>query len=260
MAVEVTPEIGPALREARIRRGIELSEVERVIKIRTRYLRAMEEDQWGLLPGPAYARAFLATYAHFLGLDHEALVGEYRRLHRPVEDAGPIPEEMLPKRGVVRRRPIGTTAAALAGLLAATGIGVAIVLGLTGGSGNEGDRAGRAPNAKGVEAPPTTTTDTAQLPARESRLSLWLRSTGTVWVCLMDDRGRPLVNGETLTADEARGPFDADTFRVTFGNGSVEMVVDHEAVEIPDAAEPLGYEITGRGLSELAPSERPTCL
>jgi Helix-turn-helix domain len=256
----MAPEIGPALRAARLRRGIELGDVGRIIKIRTKYLRAMEEDRWELLPGPAYARAFLGTYAHFIGLDPEALVEKYRRRHQPIEEVGPIPEEMLPKRGVVRRRPIGTTAAALAGLLAATGIVVAIVLSLTGGSGNDGDRAGRAPDAKGVEAPLATTTDTAELPAREPELSLWLRSTGTVWVCLMDDHGRALVNGETLTADEARGPFDAEGFQVTFGNGSVEVVVDDEAVEIPEAAEPLGYEITTQGISEMDPSERPTCL
>jgi Helix-turn-helix domain len=255
----MAPEIGPALRAARLRRGIELGDVGRIIKIRTKYLRAMEEDRWELLPGPAYARAFLATYAHFLGLDHEALVEEYTRLHQPLEEAQSIPEEMLPKRGVVRRRPIGLSAAVAAAATAA--LGVAIVLGLTGGSGEDGDRAGRARDANGVEAPPATATDTAQLPAPEpAERSLWLRSIGTVWVCLVDDRRRALVNGETLTADEARGPFEAKAFQVTFGNGSVEMVVDDEPVEIPEIAEPLGYEIAARGISEIDPSERPTCL
>jgi cytoskeleton protein RodZ len=254
----MAPDIGPALRAARLRRGIELGDVQQVTKIRTRYLRAMDEDRWELLPGPAYARAFLATYAHFLGLDHEALVEEYRRLHQPLEEAQSIPEEMLPRRGVARRRPIGIRAAVAA--VAASALGVAIVLGLTGGSG-DGDQAGQTPDAGGVEAPPATATNTAQLPAPEpAERSLWLRSIGTVWVCLVDDRRRALVTGETLTADEARGPFEAKGFQVTFGNGSVEMVVDEEPVEIPELAEPLGYEITARGVSEIDPSERPTCL
>lgn len=255
----MAPDIGPALRAARLRLGIELNDVQQVTKIRTRFLRAMEEDRWEVLPGPAYARGFLATYAHFLGLDHEALVEEYRRLHEPVEEVEPIPEEMLPRRGAARRRPMGTSAAVAAA--AASALGVAIVLGLTGGEGNDGDRVGRAPDAKGVEAPPATAADTAQRPAREpADLSLWLHSIGTVWVCLVDDRRRALVNGETLTADETRGPFEARAFQVTFGNGSVEMMVDDEPVEIPELAEPLGYEITARGLSEMDPSERPTCL
>jgi Helix-turn-helix domain len=67
--------IGEALREARIRRGIELGEVERVTKIKIKYLRAIEEEQWQLLPAPAYARGFLSTYARFLELDDRALVG-----------------------------------------------------------------------------------------------------------------------------------------------------------------------------------------
>jgi cytoskeleton protein RodZ len=255
----MAPEIGEALREARIRRGIEFREVERATRIRVRYLRAMEQDRWEVLPGPAYARGFLATYAHFLGIDPSPLVEEYRRLHQSVEALEPIPEEMLPRPGVVRRRPLGTSAAVLAGLVALAGLGVVLVLGLTGDSGNDRERAGRAAQTRGGDASPATTV-TTEAPEPPSEHSVWLRSTGTVWVCLMDDRGRALVNGETLTADEARGPFEAETFQVTLGNGSVELVVDDEPVGIPEVAEPLGYEITARGLSEMDPSERPTCL
>jgi transcriptional regulator with XRE-family HTH domain len=85
--------IGEQLSAARSARGIELEEVEERTKIRKRYLRAMEEERWELLPGAAYARAFLRTYAEFLALDGEALVEEYRRSHdsREVEsDAEPV--------------------------------------------------------------------------------------------------------------------------------------------------------------------------
>jgi hypothetical protein len=61
--------IGEQLSAARSARGIELEEVEERTKIRKRYLRAMEEERWELLPGAAYARAFLRTYAEFLALD-----------------------------------------------------------------------------------------------------------------------------------------------------------------------------------------------
>lgn len=255
----MAPEIGPSLREARIRRGIELSEVEQATKIRVRYLRAMEEDRWELLPGTAYRRGFLSTYAPFLGLDAEAMIHEYDRQER-VEEMEPIPEEMLPKRGVVRRSPIRPSVAVLTGLLAAAVLGVAVVIGITGGSGNGGHGAGRAASPKHGGGSPAATS-TTELPAPQpAQASLWLRSTGTVWVCLVDDQGRPLINGETLTTGEARGPFEARAFEVTFGNGYVAMEVDDKPIEVPRAAQPLGYQITARGVTRLDSSARPTCL
>jgi hypothetical protein len=86
-----------------------------------------------------------------------------------------------------------------------------------------------------------------------------LRSTGTVWVCLVDDSGNKLVNSETLTADESRGPFSGAGFEVTFGNGSVEMTVNGEPAQIPAAAEPLVYRITPSGVRRLDSSSAPTC-
>ncbi len=76
----------------------------------------------------------------------------------------------------------------------------------------------------------------------------------------MDDGGTPLVDSETLSADEARGPFSAGGFDVTLGNGSVEMTVDGEPARIPQAAEPLGYRITPTGMRKLDPSSQPTCV
>lgn len=260
----MAPEVGHALREARIRRGIELSEVEQVTKIRTSYLRAMEEERWELLPGAPYVRGFLSTYARFLGLDGEALVEEYRRRHERVEEPEPIPEEMLPRRGVVGRRAIKPSAAVLAGLVAAAVLGVVVVVGLIGDSGNGRHGVGRAAGVKqggASSAGPSITPPSSTLPASEpATASLWLRSNGTVWVCLVDDQGGALINGVTLTADESRGPFEARAFRVTFGNGYVQMEVDEKPVGVPRVAEPLGYQITPRGVSELDPSSRPTCL
>lgn len=72
------PEIGNNLREARIRRGLSIRDVEYVTKIRSKYLEALEDDDFEVLPGPTYVRAFLRTYALFLKLDAVALVDEYR--------------------------------------------------------------------------------------------------------------------------------------------------------------------------------------
>src|SRR5947209_6955472 len=78
------PEIGATLREARMRARIDISEVETRTKIRAKYLRAIENEEWELLPGPVYAKSFLRTYGDYLGLDSRMLVDEYRsRYERP---------------------------------------------------------------------------------------------------------------------------------------------------------------------------------
>src|SRR5256714_11219079 len=75
------PEIGESLREARMRARIDVSEIEAKTKIRAKYLRALENEEWGLLPGPTFVKSFLRTYAQALGLDGKALVEEYRASH-----------------------------------------------------------------------------------------------------------------------------------------------------------------------------------
>src|SRR5437588_12610469 len=85
------PEIGATLREARMRARIDVSEIEAQTKIRAKYLRALENEEWGLLPGPTFVKSFLRTYATALGLDGKALVEEYRLHHeRPSEGMEPI--------------------------------------------------------------------------------------------------------------------------------------------------------------------------
>lgn len=70
-------EIGNSLREARVRQGIEFPAAEAGTRIRARYLRAMEEEQFDLLPDPSYVRGFLRAYATFLGLDSTLALDEY---------------------------------------------------------------------------------------------------------------------------------------------------------------------------------------
>src|ERR671917_1904579 len=78
------PEIGDQLRETRMRQRIDITEVEAATKIRAKYLRALENEEWDLLPGPTFVKTFLRTYADYLGLDARNLVEEYRaRYERP---------------------------------------------------------------------------------------------------------------------------------------------------------------------------------
>ena len=72
------PEIGDQLRETRMRNRIDITEVEAATKIRAKYLRALENEEWDLLPGQTFVKTFLRTYADYLGLDARNLVEEYR--------------------------------------------------------------------------------------------------------------------------------------------------------------------------------------
>jgi helix-turn-helix protein len=70
-------EIGNSLREARLRRGVDFAQAELATKIRGKYLRALEEEQFDVLPAQTYVRGFLRTYAEYLGLDGQLYVDEF---------------------------------------------------------------------------------------------------------------------------------------------------------------------------------------
>src|SRR5215210_1490486 len=93
------PEIGATLREARMRARIDISEIEAETKIRAKYLRALENEEWGLLPGPAYVRSFLRTYAEALGLDAKLLLEEYKLRHERPSDHDLMPIGAPRRRG-----------------------------------------------------------------------------------------------------------------------------------------------------------------
>jgi transcriptional regulator with XRE-family HTH domain len=71
-------EIGNTLREARVRRNLTLQQVEEDIKIRVKYVQAMENEDWDVMPGVTYVKGFLRTYSTYLGLDPDVVVGEFR--------------------------------------------------------------------------------------------------------------------------------------------------------------------------------------
>jgi cytoskeletal protein RodZ len=69
-------EIGNSLRQARQSRSLDLQDVAEATRIRVKYLAALEDERFGQLPEEVYARAFLRTYADFLGLESEVYVAE----------------------------------------------------------------------------------------------------------------------------------------------------------------------------------------
>ncbi len=66
--------LGVLLRESRRRRALTLADVHRDIRINPDYLEALEDERWGDLPAPVYARGFLRSYARYLGLDADAVL------------------------------------------------------------------------------------------------------------------------------------------------------------------------------------------
>jgi hypothetical protein len=117
-------EIGNSLREARLRQGLDFSEIEQATKIRGKYLRSLEEEQFDVLPGQTYVKGFLRSYADYLGLDGQLYVEEFNSRYvrgeleeeaeqqpfRPRSVAGPG------RGGGVQAKAVMLTVAAIAGL------------------------------------------------------------------------------------------------------------------------------------------------
>ena len=247
--------IGATLREARNRRKIGLSGVEDATKIRLRYLRAIENEEWDVLPGGPYTRSFIRTYASFLGLDGERLADDYRRDEEgaPAGDREPRAEPPAASSGPRRRPGLSTrawTAIVTVGLVAAL---VAIGLSTGGGSTVAPVPAHRQRGAFHARA-------VVPIVRKPPGVSVRLAAGAEVWVCLLDASGRRLIDGQILGAGAQAGPFHSGSFTVSFGNGEVSMKIDGQTAKIPATSSPVGYSIDSSGkLARLSESERPTC-
>ena len=261
--------VGATLREARNRRKIDLVEVEAATKIRVRYLRAMENEEWDLLPGDAYVRGFVRTYAAYLGLDADRLAEQLRRRGRGAGPAERLPRvDPRPTAPRSRRRihlP-GLPPRLLAALVSLALVAVLLVIGLSSGGSSGGGSTARSQGAsQGHQGEQGSGGDKTAEHAGAGKgtpqgHSLQLTATAEVWVCLLGNGGKRLVNGQILGAGEAAGPFRSGSFTVAMGNGSVEMRVDGRQAQIPPNASPVGYAIDRHGrLSEIPEGERPTC-
>lgn len=252
-------EIGATLRDTRIREKIDIGTVEASTKIRAKYLRALEHEEWSVLPGPAYAKSFLRTYAEFLGLDAHMLVEQYRtQFERPEELE--LPAFGRPKRRRRRPRLPGPPSSTLAivGVVAAL-IGLFLVLGVTSNDSDGGSDADS--NASGTGKSPATSasTGTTTKDSAGRRVSLAVVPTREVWVCLVDAKGRELVAAQTLASGETAGPFRSRRFRVTVGNGGGDLRVNGKLRDTPESSAPQGFAVTRSGVRPLSDAQRPTC-
>lgn len=84
-------ELGQTLRQARLEKGLTLEEISKITKIRTRYLQAIEDGKYELLPGYAYTRGFIKSYAETVGLSPEECLKQYRPPESEIELYEPLP-------------------------------------------------------------------------------------------------------------------------------------------------------------------------
>jgi hypothetical protein len=181
-------ELGNSLREARARRGVELAQVAAETRIRTRYLQALEDERFELLPGSVYGKGFLRAYADYLGLESQLFVEEYNARFSADEAPAAPPQLELPPWPLRR---YGLAAAVL--LLALAG---ALLAWQLSGSSPRPARTGAA-SAAAVGAPAPATARPAR-PAKPAVATLVLRATrGPCWLSVRQrsERGRHLFEG-----------------------------------------------------------------
>jgi hypothetical protein len=255
-------DIGSLLRETRIRNKIDITTVEEATKIRAKYLRALENEEWILLPGPTYVKTFLRTYAQFLGLDPHLLVEEYSARFEEPEDlevAAFTPKRRLPE----RTRRMGPPTRGIAVVLLVLGfLAFLLVLGLTGEDEPARERAGGGTTReeRPAAAEERRREQAAQAaPVRPKRVRLEVVAARPVWVCVVDGSDRERVGGVVMQAGEREGPFRSRSFRVTVGNGGGDLRINGRRRDTPDRAEPLGYRVRPSGVTVLAEESRPTC-
>jgi cytoskeleton protein RodZ len=182
-------ELGAKLRGERERRGIGIDEIEAQTRIRAKFLLALEEERFDVLPGPAYVRAFVRDYAEQLGLDPQEFVAELNA--RPEL----VPDEvvMMPPRQVAEvplldhraRIVVWVAAAVVLVVLAAVAIALLASRGSSSGAPATppaGRQTGTGPGTATTPAPTGgTSVRTAPPPAGPKPLVL-AASGGDVWL------------------------------------------------------------------------------
>src|SRR3954465_13789330 len=249
------PEIGQTLRETRMRNRIDITEVEAGTKIRAKYLRALENEEWDLLPGPTFVKTFLRSYADYLGLDSRRLVEEYKqRYERPsTTELTPFARGPGPHRERRRSRALlGPGLVVLILLLAI--LGALYALGSRGDDNGSGESAAPTPSATPKK------TKHKKKPAAPTRVTLQIVPTGIVNVCLVDANGKTLIDNQDLQAGDNSKRYRGKRFRVSFGNGQVRLKAGKRTIEVPDRSTPVGYDgRPGKRARRRSESRRPTC-
>jgi hypothetical protein len=243
--------IGEALKRTRTRHKLDIGRVEADTKVRAKYLRALENEEWDVLPGPAYAKGFLRTYAEYLGLDGDALVDEYRRTVEsslgPNQGGTSFAEPVLERHG----RPGGEPrsgwrrATPLIVALGAVVVIVLLVLGLTGGSGHKERHRHHHHHGKGHHH--HAKGDVAGAGGQAVAVSLTTHD--DMVVCLLPGHGRPLIDSQTLIAGAKEGPFPpADNYRLDLDSGGAVTLTMNGKPQRVRSKRPASFAVDSSGI------------
>jgi cytoskeletal protein RodZ len=243
-----------------MRQKIDIAEVEAATKIRAKYLRALENEEFSLLPGTTFVKTFMRTYAEYLGLDSQLLIEEFRVDYEPRGETDLQPMVSRPNRRQERRRPRASRGPPGPGtaILVVVGAVIAIfaILGLTGGSTND--------NTAGKRS--TTTTPAKKqgkakhrraAPPKPKTVRLRIVPTAPTYLCV--DRGPGttiLFNNTTSTPHRFKGK----RLRVNIGIASnVKVSANGKRVALPGAAIAIGYEFAPTRAKPLPAGQRRPC-
>ena len=252
------PGIGDTLREARMRRKIDITDVEAATKIRAKYLRALENEEFDLLHGSTFVRSFLRTYAHYLGLDAQRLIEEYRARYEPRDELLELPP-IAPRPQSRRPEPRGggpPGRGVIAGGVVVALLAFLLILGLTGDDGDEGEVASPAEETTERERPAERQGRRRQRPERRpvsAAVRVRVSPTRPVYVCW--DRG-PGTDPTEISTLSAPRTFRGRRIRLNLGNPSAQLSVGGRRVPL-EGSGPFGFDIRRGEVDEVPLGERP---
>jgi len=262
------PPIGETLRQARMRHELDIADVEARTKIRAKYLRALENEEFAVLPGPTTVRSFIRTYAELLGLDPHALVEQYRDQHEEREESEVQPVA-APTRGGERRErrerrpppPGGRGGPRPLALVGGTLFAVLVllaVIGLIGGDDNGGGKDKTRSQAQRTEATrserPRRPPRRRRRPARPKVATMNVVPSVPTYACIDTGPGTKILFEGTL--DSSRR-FRAKRLRLNLGKTSAKLTANGRAVALEPLPTPVGYEVTPSSVKPLPAGRRP---
>jgi cytoskeletal protein RodZ len=254
-------DIGSTLREARMRAGIDITEVETRTKIRAKYLRAIENEEWDMLPGPIYVKSFLRTYSDYLGLDSRSLVDEYKRRFERLSD-----HELRPIAALHRDRERAAKGPLLPpwAIIGAVVLLLVVTLYIVGNAANPRKTPAAQSPAKSAggqarHARRGRTGTTTPVTASPTTVKIQLAPTGQVYVCMVDGTGRKLIPGTIYNAGQRIPTESAAKLLVTLGNASVRMRANGRLVPVPPSSNAIRFLVEPTGERRIALAASPTC-
>ena len=231
-----------------MRQRLDIADVEARTKIRAKYLRALENEEFGMLPGPTFVKTFLRTYAEMLGLDPHVLVEEYRAgFERADEIEAPLGPPAVAGRDRRHGPRIGPGSLVLIVLVAIVAALVAIGLASDDDGGGKQASAPQPTRSETKAAPPPK-------PAKPRRVSLRVTPATPTYVCVDRGAGTPVVFENTIDGAQT---FRGKRLRVNLGKRDVQLRMNGKPVRVTPGPDPVGFAFTPRGSRELPIGERP---